>query len=783
MKRLFALFLTLILVLPVFAWVLPVGAHNAANIEAVEAKYFDVKPVIDGYISEAEWGEATVWMLQSSDNPALNPTTIGGTTPYPNRFFYNEPSYAADSNDMEYYLWLRWDENYFYIGAKVYDPDGHSLQNGRSNTWNGDALQVRIDPGGANSICYGDTFHPEAYPNTYAADGTTVIEYGHKPWLSKNVCDLIFGYVEGAGGYKEAWNNTPNHNKSMLLNSAYTQANGFVDLAIAPAGLLRDEKNYSLDTGAGITTYEVAIPWKYIDYNRTNAHEYYKNGSVKKLNPDGTIKQGPDGAIGYEYGMSAVVYNADGAANGNELNAALGWGSGIATRQLWDDSFATCAGSNAVTLSGDKVSEDVLYSTDYKTYRVGGPEEITPWKEFDKEINFDIYKHLTYDDEADMEIFGGLSNGERVQLEDGNWVVKWDKATEFDTPDETTGEMPTHNTANYLSTDGEDSDNPRYVNEGVSFTFEFDVMVTGLETYENSYGSAIYNWFGGTSSVDYQCGYFFDESKFKIVNTNDPSEVVLEKAYDLELNEWHHWVFQYDDETCFLRFYIDPKMDGDVVHYEERPLFETAYKYFDYGSIEKTILIFRRMNAQIMMDNIKFYNFVNFEWENPEPPVIETIKTTTENVELEITKRDDGTFEIAILNADSYKATNLKGLTFKAVYDAQKLELKGIEGVDESKYTLTDDGSGNLTIVFNDLSYFKDFETGDKTFKLIVATKNGAELTAEDVSKLVTMTADIKHLSAQTGDSVLWIGAVVVAATLLGMGIVIYRRKRNTVEF
>ncbi len=788
MKKLLSLGLALLMIFAVVAGVIPANAAGAANTEDVEAKYFDVEPVIDGYISEAEWGEATVFVQENPSDPNQKPTTIGGTTPYPNRFFYNEASYAVDSLDMEYYLWLRWDENYFYIGAKITDPDGHSLKNGRTNTWNGDALQVRIDPDGSNAICYGGDFNPGAYPNTYAADGTTVVEYGHRPWSSKSVCDLIFGYVQGAGGYKEAWNNTTNHNKSMILNSAYTQSNGFVDLAIAPAGM-----SYSSDSSSGVTTYEVAIPWKYIDYNRTNGHEYYKNATLKKTNPDGSIKQGPDGAIGYEYGMSAVVYNADGAAGGNKLNAALGWGSGIITRQLWDDSYATCAGSNAVILSGDKVSEDELYSAGYTTYTTGGPITQLPPPDYDFEKDPAVHKKLTYDDAADMEIFGDVSNGERVQLEDGNWVVKWDLATERDEPNAETGELPTHNTANYLSTDGyeENGADARYESVGNSFTFEFDIKVTGLEAFETGYGSMIYNWFGGTSSVDYQCGYFFDESKFKIVNTNDPSEVVAECSYTLEKDVWYHWVFQYDNATCTARFYLNPEMDGDKVASTATPMFNLMYRYFDYGSIEKTILILRRMNAQIQLDNVELYNFVDFTGTNDRSDEklpdnsTQAPTDTKQDIEIEtgIVQREDGTFALTVTNNEKYKANNLKALSFTVTYDAEKVVFKGVEDLDESKYTITDDGNGKAVITIKDLSVFKGADVSADMLKVIVAPKDGVTLTVDDIKALVNVKANITTTSAATGDAVVWVSAALLVVLALSTGIVIYRRKRNTVEF
>ncbi len=608
MKRILSIFLTVLMILPVFAGVFPVSAVDAFNVDEVEAKYFDVKPVIDGYISEAEWGSPVVLAEQG------NAQTVGGQSPFPNRFFAarNGGGYDTSESYMSYLLWLSWDENYFYIGAKVNDPDGHSNNNGRGEIWDGDALQVRIDPLGANGINGGIEFDPKLDA-----------PYDYKPWSSYSVCDLRFGYSLNAGGFNEAWNSTPGVNQNMLLNTAYTQSMGLVDMAIGYAG-----SGYTADTENGITTYEIAIPWSYIDYDKAGRqHNYYKFANFKKQS-GGVITQGPDGAIGYEYGMSAVVFNADGASGGNYWNALLTWGSGIAGIQHTEESYKTCAGSNAVILAADKVSEDPAYDPNFATYTVGGPIPPPIPVFWTTAIDAEQYVELTYDDAEDMEIFGDVSNGERVQLEDGNRVVKWDLATDRDLDEWDPGynpEEPTHNSHNYLSTEGYEPDgaDARWVatgEDGPSFTFEFDIMVTDLVAFESGYSSFLVNWFGGTSAVDYQCGYFFDDSKFKIVNYADPSEVVAAVPAEFSLNEWHHWVFQYDNETCTLRFYFDPPMAEDgLVSPNAYPVFNLRYRYFDYGSLEKTVAIFRRMNAQIMMDNVRFYNFVDFtQYRNPD---------------------------------------------------------------------------------------------------------------------------------------------------------------------
>ncbi len=598
MKRTLSLIIALTMVLSTLSVIFPACAANASLIDEVEAKYFDVKPFMDGYISEAEWGAPTV--LAEQDQAA----TAESEGPVPNRFFYTNyyGDFDPEIHKLGYLLWLRWDEDCFYIGAKVYDPDGHALYNVKGDTWNGDALRVKIDPEGANAFCYGEEFYPED-------------SVDHKPWGSAGVCDLIFGYCLNAGGYKEIWDATKGVDKTLASNSPITQHKGVVEAVIARAG-----SNYSSDTQNGITTYEIAIPWAYIDVYQPLPHRYYKWGLMVKKDGDGNIIQGPDGAIGYEYGMSAAVYNASAISYPEYFNSFLTWGSGVTGIQETDTLYHTCAGSNAVILSGDRVSEDAAYDKNFDTYTYGGPVPPLAPQRYDDFIDMGNYVELTYDDESDMDVFGTLSGGCRVEDEDRNMVVQWDKN---DT------DPPTLNTYISLSTRGTEYDgaDDRWISEGPSFTAEFDIKVTGLEVFQEMWypgwgddreprpmGTFLVNEFGGVGSSDYYCGYYFEDKAFKIVSADDPTEVVASVPFEFTLDEWHHWVFQYDNDTCRLRFYFDPKMTADgIVSPLATPVFDLYYRYFDYGYWADTdIFKFRRMNAQIMLDNVKFYNFVDF---------------------------------------------------------------------------------------------------------------------------------------------------------------------------
>lgn len=139
-------FLALALVAVILAAVaLPMSAK--AN-ESVEALYFETAPKIDGVISEEEWGEPTVSVKG------------GQATTY---------QHAADVKDNTMDLWLRWDADYMYVGVKTPDTDGQSLQAGEGSNWNGDVIQFRFDPWGANSS--GDSNAPFS---THNAEVTNV---------------------------------------------------------------------------------------------------------------------------------------------------------------------------------------------------------------------------------------------------------------------------------------------------------------------------------------------------------------------------------------------------------------------------------------------------------------------------------------------------------------------------------------------------------------------------------------------------------------------------------
>lgn len=161
MKKIIAI---LMIVLTVAALGMTVGARDNTT---VNAPYFNVKPTIDGVITEAEWGAPTgyakVFMgrrdYQRDDNENVKVSD----------FCFMDESRCDYTNDLSFDFWIRWDETYVYIG--VVSKDKYGYCNGVTanedpaykylGAWNGDALQFGIDPAGANSngnpsVPYGD---------------------------------------------------------------------------------------------------------------------------------------------------------------------------------------------------------------------------------------------------------------------------------------------------------------------------------------------------------------------------------------------------------------------------------------------------------------------------------------------------------------------------------------------------------------------------------------------------------------------------------------------------
>lgn len=303
MKKIISVILACIMLSALF--VMPTSAAQS-NVD-VSALKFTKQPTIDGVISEEEWGAMT-FSVKGSEASTNSDESVNE---------FNTYIEFQDEEVREYFgydVWLRWDADYFYIGAIVHDPDGHSLPQGGASIWNGDVIQFRIDPSGPNSCM------KRADPNYDYK--TTAFDFNK--YIFKDDTSRIWV------------------NASKLINAGI----GLVNKTSAQAFDMQAEKDMTLDgTLVGITTvdtgdmvdtfycetvYECAIPWATI---------------------------GATGAENTLLGMTMVGFNSVAGS----YNAYLTWGSGLCGSQS-RDARKTAGGSNAVTLVADEVTPADTYA-------------------------------------------------------------------------------------------------------------------------------------------------------------------------------------------------------------------------------------------------------------------------------------------------------------------------------------------------------------------------------------------------------------------------------------
>ncbi|MBQ1847723.1 MAG: hypothetical protein II135_06950 [Clostridia bacterium] len=125
MKKALSILLAAILTLSLFAFTASADDEDCATVEALQ---FDKTPDIDGTVTAAEWGEPTVAHINALDNPYT--------------------SAKDETIPTEYTLWFRYTFDGFYVACQTPD-DSPCNNNVTSNQiWNGDCLQLRLDPWG-----------------------------------------------------------------------------------------------------------------------------------------------------------------------------------------------------------------------------------------------------------------------------------------------------------------------------------------------------------------------------------------------------------------------------------------------------------------------------------------------------------------------------------------------------------------------------------------------------------------------------------------------------------
>ena len=583
--------------------------------QAVEALYFTSEPTIDGSITEAEWGEVTRRMN------SIDAATYSESKSIFASYFYWDGAVSGSEYTgagIDYDIWLRWDSKYFYIGVKVRDYDGHSLKNGLSATNLGDSMQFRIDPN---------------YP---FFDSRRDRLFG---WSSRyEIPNIVSGYSQLMGGFVECYD----YSNGVALTEYSKPMYEAVKVAVAPAG-----SDYSADTLAGYTTYEMALPWNYVFENGN----YYSGNStpytLRYSYWDGKIENGM-GGIGVELGMTLAVYNA--AEGNSSTNSYLTWGSGVAganespSLKMYNQTANTCTGANMVLLSDAVVSPAEGSYTKYDPSELDKTEEIMNnakydevYKDylsfdFDAVVEKDDLTTLTYDSASDMNYWGNdirFQGSIRDEGGEHGGVLVFDRAiSPYDTsgcdkkgvyggPDIYTDEDPIPSF--YIETSGGDEDSIWYF--PTSYTFEFDVRYLSTDISVEGRDSVLALWFGGGDGVSYQCGYSFATNQFMICPMMREMNPLVAVDYDLVEDQWYNWKFQYDNETCTVRFYVDNEL-----------IFNMSYRYFYYSSLIHeyvgTPMYAWFINTQVEFDNVKIYNFYDYgtnppaDEPDPEPEVL-----------------------------------------------------------------------------------------------------------------------------------------------------------------
>lgn len=740
MKRAITWVLLAAMLLSAVALAIPAGAE-ALYIKYETAGLFTTPPTIDGYISYEEWGRPNISV--SSTNAA----TVSSKEPVENTFFYWRPGYAAEDKVMSYDAWFGWDANYFYVGVKVNDLDGHSLKGGKGSTWNGDAVQLIIDYEGPNSMMFGDTFDPA---------------YGDRPWANPTMIpDFLIGYTQIAGGFIEMYENT----RKIGMTEYNNPAKGAAKVAVAPAGM-----EYSTDTAAGYTTYEVAIPWNYIFYNEDG---------VVTLDTTATVDESAWGGINRELGVSMVVFNGEPGSSG--YSNYLSWGSGVCGSQI-DEALATCGGSNSVMLSDEEITPEAGYTT----YNPAQLESFArDFSGFDQGVYYDYLggdiarqnpltskdqlTTLTYDNDSDLDIWGGAFQGMIVDSGDpehGNVLDYTDMNVE----------------QTYIDSRYDDDTQYKFP---LSYTMEFDIMYTGNETYSEdsgigNYAPALFNWFGGSTGYDYEIGYYFNDGQFKIVNTETRSSTPLAAVnYTLEPNTWYNWRFVFDNKSCTVRLYIN----DEAIFGED---FWNRYFYYSGDEHQKdgALMLWRMFNTQFQMDNVRIYNAVG---NAANPNASEggetnsggasggsTTGTATGSNDLDVSnvyKDENGFFRVPVYVTSLYKQAT--ALSFEVTMDSAAGTLDSISGLNEGTYKVEDLGNGKYLITITDFTQVKAMNPGEVYFEILIKPASDSITTAD----LKLALKDNYKYTVATGDAMIYIA---LAAVVMGIGCVVVYRKRKS---
>ncbi len=327
--------------------------------------------VLDGVIDDGEWG--TPLLTVDSTTAAQMGTSI----PSAENTYYWHVSEALTGTGfkaeygLNFKMWMAWDEAYFYMAAVVEDLDGAYNKFSNENIWNGDTLQVRIDPDGPNSVVGGHGYDASVNAFPWASPTRT----GEDP--ANNASSEIYGgkvlnlgasYIAPStnNGKPSFFDMSPRYNPR---REGVALADGTIDYYITKydqhdarydaeetnpfgsvLGCIRPVREVNtVSSKRYLTTYEFAIPWTMMD---GSAYEYVYD-EVTGTESVNLVMANYTPAAGDEFGMSVALLNAAQGATG-DYNSFLTWGSGICGVQMGTDD-GTAGGSNSIVLASDEL--------------------------------------------------------------------------------------------------------------------------------------------------------------------------------------------------------------------------------------------------------------------------------------------------------------------------------------------------------------------------------------------------------------------------------------------
>ena len=204
MKKLLSILITAVMIFSLCTF----AEADEEAFATVEALQFDKLPEIDGKVSADEWGEPSVAHIKYPENPQTDVS-------------------KDDQTDVEFTVWFRYTFDGIYIAAQTPDTSPCNDNVDNQNIWNGDCLQMRLDP-------YGCTEDQGLVPSP-----SRDLNY------SEDYQEFAFAYCKDDGEcYAYCWHG--------IMSGLALQSEG---------------GKYGASNDGTTTTYEVFIPWDELVYD------------------------------------------------------------------------------------------------------------------------------------------------------------------------------------------------------------------------------------------------------------------------------------------------------------------------------------------------------------------------------------------------------------------------------------------------------------------------------------------------------------------------------------